>query len=189
MPNDTRRFVQLARHYRRRYAALEQSGSGCYQLTSLGAWATSRAAHVFYFFRTIGLDRCRLFIDLGSGDGIVTCIAGLFTRAVGIEADPGLCATAHHTAAALALNDRTAFLCGDYLRQRITRADCLYIYPDKPLYSLEQTLAAWPGTLLVYGPHLPPRRFVPARQLHCGREQLTVYRNPLPHPAAQPAVE
>ena len=178
MQNARHQFARLARHYRRRYEALEQNGAGCYQFTALGAWATSRAAHVFYFFRRIGLDRYRLFIDLGSGDGIVTCIAGLFTPAIGIEVDPGLCTTAQRAASTLELHDRTAFICGNYLAQQIHRADCLYIYPDKPFYALETRLASWPGTLLVYGPHLPPRRMLAEGRLRCGREQLTWYRNP-----------
>ena len=129
-------------------------------MTSLGAWATSRAPHVFSFFKQIDLGRYELFLDLGSGDGLVACIAGLFTHAVGIEVDPGLCNVAQRAARDLRLTERVGFICGDYLNLPIRHADCLYHYPDKPMDRLEDLLKGWRGTLLVYGPHFPPQTMV-----------------------------
>jgi hypothetical protein len=170
------RFARIESHYRERYQRLDQSGEGCYRLTGLGAWAASVPDHVYYFFQQLGLERQRLLIDLGSGDGLVACIASLFTRSVGIEIDQHLCHTAKEVISALGLGERVAVVCGDYLTQQIQRADCLYVYPDKPLNELEDLLDGWSGVLLVAGPHFPMHSFEPVRRLTCGRDELVVYR-------------
>ena len=117
-------------------------------------------------------------MDLGSGDGVACCTAGLFTRSVGIESDPFLVARASRAARDLNLEDRVRFIRADFLTQGIREADCLYIYPDRPVYVLEDVLADWAGTLLIYGPHFPPKRFRLREKLRCGRETMSVYSNP-----------
>jgi len=175
--NRSRHFTAIVRYYRKFYEELERSGDAPYRMTKLGAWAASRAPHVFYFFKSVNLSGYSLFIDLGSGDGIVSCIAGLFTQSVGIEIDPDLCNTARHAAQSLRLNVRVNFVCGDYLGQRFDQADCLYLYPDKPLHRLAEKLTTWRGTVFVYGPHLPPEALRPSRALRCGKEQMVLYRS------------
>ncbi len=174
----SRRLVEINRYYRGLHAALDESGTGPYRMTALGAWATSRAPHVYYFFRRIGLERYGLFLDLGSGDGIVTCVAGLFTKALGIEVDYDLCRVASQAALHLDLKERVQFICADYLTQRISKADCLYVYPDKPLRPIENLMRSHDTTLVVYGPHLPPGALETTHRLKCGRERLTLYRTP-----------
>lgn len=172
----SRQFTAISRYYKNFYQDLERSGVDLYRMTRLGAWATSRAPHVFFFFKTIGLGSCRLFLDLGSGDGIVSCIAGLFTRSIGIEIDWDLCSIARNASSDLGLDGRVSFICGDFLDHHIDQADCLYLYPDKPFDRLGGKLVSWKGTILAYGPHLPPRNFQPMRTLRCGKEQMVVYR-------------
>jgi hypothetical protein len=166
----------MLRYYRRLHELLERNGQGPYRITSRGAWAASRMAHVYYFLKRLGLENDRLFMDLGSGDGLVACVAGLFTRSVGIEADPDLCKSAAEAVRWLEMSDRVQIACGDYLTMNLRRADCLYLYPDKPFDPLAQLLSTWPGRLLVYGPHLPPNALVPETLLQCGRERIQVYR-------------
>ncbi len=169
-------MLPILRHYRHMHELLAHSGQGPYRITARGAWATSRIAHVYYFFKRLRLEKDRLFIDLGSGDGLVACVAGLFTRSIGIEADPGLCRTAVEAVRFLGLTHRVEIVCGDYLTMNLRRADCLYLYPDKPFEALERLLNPWPGRLMVYGPHIPPKHLIPERQLRCGRERMQVYR-------------
>jgi len=171
------RFTHLVNHYQQHYQKLEAAGHAPYQLTRLGTWATSIAPHVFAFFEHIDLTRYRLFLDLGSGDGVVACIAGLFTRAVGIEIDAGLCSTAQQAVRHRGLEDRVAIVCGDYRGQRIWGADCLYIYPDKPVLEMETLLVGWPGSLIVGGPHFPLEGFTPTLQFRIARDQMVLYRN------------
>jgi hypothetical protein len=146
-----------------------------YRLTASGAWAASRPAHLFNFFKRVDLSRFRLFIDLGSGDGVVSCTAGLFTRSIGIESDPFLVSSAVRAARDLNLLSRVGFIRADFLTQRIQKADCLYIYPDRPIDALEKALEGWDGTLFIYGPHFPPKRLSLMEKLRCGRETLSVY--------------
>jgi len=168
----------VIRYYRALHDTWDDEAGGPYRLTSLGAWAASRAPHVYHFFRKIRLERFPLFLDLGSGDGLVTCVAGLFTRAVGIEVDPALCRTSLQAARALGLTDRVGFACADYRCRQIRRADVLYIYPDNPILPFLELLGDWNGTLLVYGPHFPPEGFQVVEDLRCAGERLRVYRNP-----------
>ena len=176
--NRDRTFSAVARYFRARHRVSSDSGAGPYRMTALGAWATSRSPHVFSFFKRIDLGRHELFLDLGSGDGLVTCIAGLFTRSVGIEIDFELCQMAQRAVGELKLEERVSFVCGNYLQLPIWRAACLYHYPDKPMQEIERLLINWNGTLLVYGPHLPPRTLLPLSRLQCGRETLVLYQNP-----------
>jgi len=146
-----------------------------YRLTASGTWAASRPEHLFNFFKRVDLSSFSLFIDLGSGDGVASCAAGLFTRSIGIESDPYLVSRAARAARDLGLKDRVRFICADFLTQRIQEADCLYIYPDKPIDALEKTLEGWRGTLLIYGPHFPPGRFCLREKLSYGMETMSVY--------------
>ena len=165
---------RVLRHFADRYGPWEAMG-GTYKMTSRGAWATSRPEAVLRFFHELGLDRCRLFGDLGCGDGVAACGAALFTHAVGIEADPELCRQARENACALGLGHRTAFICGDFLDLRLDPFDVLYIYPDKPLDALTAKLRGWSGILLVYGPHFAPHGRPLLRRCSWERETLSVY--------------
>jgi hypothetical protein len=170
------RFAALESHYQGQYGRLEESGRGCYRHTALGAWAASIPGHVYGFFRELRLQQQRLFIDLGSGDGLVACIAGLFTQAVGIEIDRRLCGRASRAIRELDLQARVSVICGDYRTHHVRFADCLYVYPDKPIADLEARLAGWQGMLLVAGPHFPLQSFVPVKRLTIERDQLVAYR-------------
>jgi hypothetical protein len=175
--NQGRAFSTIVRYFRTLHAASKDAGAVPYRLTSRGAWAASRAPHVFSFFRRVGLNQYDSFLDLGSGDGIVACIAGLFTRSVGIEIDPGLCRLAQRAARELHLADSVSFICGNYLELPIRRATCLYHYPDKPMDDLARLLTNWDGVFLIYGPHFPLRTMIPVSRLECGRERMVVYRS------------
>jgi hypothetical protein len=146
-----------------------------YRRTASGAWAASRPEYLFRFFKMVDLSGFGLFVDLGSGDGVACCVAGLFTRAIGIESDPLLASEAGRAVRDLKLGERVGFICADFLTQSLQKADCLYIYPDKPLDALEKVLAGWGGTLLVYGPHFPPKHFSLATKLSHGMETMAVY--------------
>lgn len=171
----SRRFAAIVRYYRKFYVELNRSGAQPYRMTRLGAWAASRAPHVFYFFKTCNLAQYRLFMDLGSGDGIVSCIAGLFTRSIGIEVDPQLASVAGAAARNLGLERKVEFICGDHRDHRINQADCLYLYPDKPFDALVDRLSGWNGTIIVYGPHFPPKSLTPRLTHRCGMEQIVFY--------------
>lgn len=122
--------------------------------TPRGLWAASSPHDVFALMEAVGAEGCRHFVDLGSGDGLVTLIASLFCPATGIECDAGLTAKACELRDQLGLAAR--FICGDYLAHDLSAYDLLYIYPDKPLFDLERALAPrLRGRLVVYSAHFP----------------------------------
>jgi hypothetical protein len=175
----SKKAVELIRYFRRLHGEWGSHGEILpYRRTASGAWAASRPAHLFNFFKRLDLSRFRLFIDLGSGDGAASCTAGLFTTSIGIESDPFLVSRASRAARDLRLRDRVGFIRADFFTQGIREADCLYIYPDKPVHVLEEVLAGWPGSLLIYGPHFPPKRYCLVEKLRCGQESISVYRDP-----------
>jgi|GEM_PF-361563 len=168
-------FKSIYRTYEKFYGSLRKEGNLPYALTSRGAWAASRPVHVFHFFRILGLEQYGKFVDLGSGDGIVAHLAALFTASRGIEADASLCRMAGRLSRQLNLPHEVRFACEDFMHSHLMDADCLYIYPDKPVHPLEDRLKDWRGALLIYGPHFKPKRFTPLQTLQCGRERLVVY--------------
>lgn len=168
-------FKSIYRAYSEFYASLRSRGSLPYALTTRGAWATSRSVYVFRFFRILALEQYEKFVDLGSGDGIVVHLAALFTASKGIEIDPSLCGISRRMSQQLNLPNEVEFACTDFMHSNLTDADCLYIYPDKPIHLLEERLKDWKGALLIYGPHFKPRRFKPLQDLQCGRERLVLY--------------
>ncbi len=170
-------YSKIEAYYQGIHQCLEESGQSPYRLTTLGAWAPSVPAHLYGFFQQLGLERQRLFVDLGSGDGLVVCVAGLFTQAVGIEIDRELCITASRAIADLNLAPRVSLICGDFRGQRIRNADCLYLYPDKPVADLEMLLSGWQGLLLIAGPHFPLQTFTVVERLAYGRDHLVAYRS------------
>lgn len=171
-------YSRIKDYFLARYEMLEQTGQMPYCPTAKGIWASSSPDELFGFFCDCRLDKSSLLIDLGSGDGIVTCIAGLFTRAIGIEVDPGLCRVACRAVRDLRLKGRVGIICGDYREHKIWRADCLYIYPDKPVYELERMLNNWRGRLMIYGPHFPPRQMESLGSFRQGSERMTAYAYP-----------
>lgn len=170
-------WTALRHYFNNRYAIMERAGQVPYRLTAKGAWAYSGIDALHDFFLQLDLHRYRCLVDLGSGDGIVVCLAGLFTRAVGIEIDSTLCSLAGQAARDLGLSGRVDFIRSNFTGQKICSADCLYVYPDKPIYGIESLLGGWQGDLLVYGPHFAPARMKAVHRLQAGTERMVVYRH------------
>lgn len=105
-------------------------------------------------------------------------LASLFAPSVGIEIDESLCAAAQNISRSLSLPNSVEFACEDYLQYdfQSSDADCLYIYPHMPIWSLEEQLKDWQGTLLVYGPHFKPKKLKMVQEFKCGRERMAIYK-------------
>ena len=106
--------------------------------TSLGYYGASPADAVFNFFRKIGLEKKKNFIDLGSGDGKVVLIASLFTKAAGIEIDEELVKDAEKIRKRLGM--KADFIKGDYLDHDISKHDIIFLNPDRHFPELEKKL-------------------------------------------------
>lgn len=123
--------------------------------TAGGLFVPSVLSDLEILFDRLPLTDCRRLADLGSGDGRVVLLAGLYTEAVGLELDPGLVAAARARAMSLGLG-RAQFEAADFLAADLNRFDILFIYPDKPIDRLAAKLGReFTGRLVVYGPNFP----------------------------------
>ncbi len=173
-------FAKIFEYYRRLHRTLSNDlfkGEG-YKITKAGLWASSRPVFVYYFFKKLNLaKRGGLFLDAGSGDGLVVAIASTFTYAMGIECDKDLCIIAHNAFRHLGIS-RASILCGNYFDHKIWKADIIYLYPDKPINNLANLLYLknWQGELWIYGHHFPPDCTTLKTKLKKGRDFLSVYK-------------
>jgi predicted RNA methylase len=103
-----------------------------YRVTEVGLWTRSVINEVYDLFLQLDLATFACLADLGSGDGRVVLLASLFTRAVGIEADPTLLELSRAAAGRLGLG-RAGFMQGDCRSIDLSPYDLLFIFPDKPL--------------------------------------------------------
>ena len=152
-------FRRVEAAYQNFYQLLESDGALPYRSTELGMWATSDLNEVYRAFCHFQLNRYTHLADLGSGDGRVALVGSLFTKVTGYESDEVLLQRSLEIQDKLGI-DNVLFLKQDYLLADLAPYDILYLYPDKPFYTLEDKLhRSWQGHLLVNGPHFPPRLF------------------------------
>lgn len=97
--------------------------------TEKGFWGTAHLDDVYEWCTRIGLDGKDTFIDLGSGDGRVVLVAGLFTHATGIEYDEALHELAEKARSELGVADAT-FIKGDYTQHDLSAYDVWFSYAD-----------------------------------------------------------
>jgi len=107
--------------------------------TELGYSGSASADAVHEFFKKIGLDKYKSFLDLGSGDGKIVLIASLFTKATGIEIDEELIKISEDMKSKLNLNN-AEFFKKDFLLIDILGYDVIFINPDQPMYEIEKKL-------------------------------------------------
>lgn len=154
-----RTFRKVEAAYQDFYQLLRSDDAHPYRSTEMGMWATSDVNEVYGAFRHFQLNRYTHLADLGSGDGRVALVGSLFTNVTGYETDELLYQKSLEIRDQLGIQDVT-FLLQDYLLADLSPYDLLYLYPDKPFYTLEDRLhGSWQGHLLVNGPHFPPRHF------------------------------
>jgi hypothetical protein len=168
------RFAELERVFGEWHLEVARTGAAHARPTCQGLWAPSTARDVFALLEAVGAEGCQHFADLGSGDGLVTCIASLFCPATGLECDPALVEKARELRDQLNLS--AEFICGDFLKADLSPYDLLYIYPDKPLYYLERELAPrLRGRLIVYSVHFPLKILPRLEVVQLGTCQAAVY--------------
>jgi hypothetical protein len=102
--------------------------------TTHGIWGATSMLDAFELFMKLSLDEKKGFVDLGSGDGRIVFIAGLFTEATGIEADPQLNATAlqakGHLTKKLPELERCILINADYTTVQLHTYEILFTFCD-----------------------------------------------------------
>ena len=145
--------------------------------TEKGVWISSVCTEIFELFKNIKLDQFSNFADLGSGDGRVTMIASLFTKATGIEFDGALVHRSRQMKEKLGITN-VEFVEGDFLKANLNRYDILFIYPDNPVVGLEDKLIkeGFEGLLVVCGGIFQPDRLVENNAIRINNAVYRMYR-------------
>ena len=140
-------FEAINKAYSARRRKLLIDGKFQYR-TAHGYWAQSNLEHCFELFKKINLQKRKSFVDLGSGDGIVTATASLFTQSTGIEADEKLHNVAEDLKTKLGLTSTNKNM--DYLNEDLSQYDIIFIAPDNYFHKLEKNIVGqFKGTLIL----------------------------------------
>jgi hypothetical protein len=146
------KYEELKKKYEDFYNSFYAKGEVPVAGTAIGLWGASITQHIFDFFKEIHLEKCKSFIDLGSGDGKVVLIAALFgVKAVGIEFDEDLINHSNKFKEELKIPN-ASFIEGNFLDIDLSGYDIIFINPDKAFeYKFEKKLLKeLNGKLFVY---------------------------------------
>ena len=149
MPNIDQQFQDIKQAFKQLEDSLKQSGKGLVYRTEKGIYGTTNLDAIFKFFKEIGLQNYKHFLDLGCGDGRVVLIASLFTKSTGIEFDEELVSIAREISEQLSLD--CELITGDYLEHDITKYDIVFMNPDHEFGPLNEKLKEeLQGPLFIY---------------------------------------
>ncbi len=137
---------------------LYASGQFPVRSTVQGIWGPSVMEYVFDMFQKLELNKCKHFIDLGSGDGRIVWIASLFTDATGMESDPTFHNLAIEKQPDVNPYHKITFAKKDYHHEDLSKFDFLFCNPD----------------------HTFPDAFVAKLVRECNGGKLIIYNNIYP---------
>ncbi|MBN1156339.1 hypothetical protein JXA85_01890 [Candidatus Woesearchaeota archaeon] len=175
-------FSQIKKEYDGFYRFLLKKGKFPYRDTKIGVWGPSVTDEVFEIFKKIRLNRFKSFIDLGSGDGKVTLIASLFTKAEGVEFDPWLFNVSKNIQSKLShipgIKD-AVFHNKDFMKHHLDNYSVVFIAPDKPLHrGIENKIREeLNGKLIHYGHHFHPEHMERELAFHVNGTLVSIYSN------------
>ena len=145
--------------------------------TEKGFWSASPPDEIYEAFKKIGLNNFTNFLDLGSGDGKVALIAGLFCKnAEGIEIDLILHSKAIEMKSRF--NARNVhFHHKDFHEHDLRNYDIVFLSPDAPLErGIElKLLKELDGRLLLFGNHFHPKILRKEKSFFAGSNLVSLY--------------
>lgn len=173
----TEKFNEIKNKYKEFERQLMQQGKLPMWDTGLGFWNGANCDEVFELFKKLNLYKYRHLIDLGSGDGRVVLIAGLFTKATGIEVDKKLVGKAEEIKSILGIKNAD-FINKNFFEHNISGHDIVFVNPDMPMHrGLEnKLLKELKGKLIVYGHHFHPTLFIKENEIQNFDNFVAVYR-------------
>ncbi len=150
--------------------------------TELGHWGVSYLPAVFKLFEELDLKKHHAFVDLGSGDGRVALVAGLFTeKSHGIEFDDWLLGCSNTMKGKFPSLRHVNFIKENFLHHDLSNYDLMYHSPDQPYYrgTLNQKLLReLQGTFIVHGWEFHPVGLLLESEHIIDGEMFRVYKNP-----------
>ncbi|MBU2560989.1 MAG: class I SAM-dependent methyltransferase [Nanoarchaeota archaeon] len=176
MPDIDSKFMQIKQAYAELEATLKGSGKGLVYRTEKGIYGTTNLDNIFRFFREIGLQNYRHFLDLGCGDCRVVLVASLFTDATGIEFNSEL--VSHGQEIKDRLNIMCELIVGDYLDHDLTKYDIIFMNPDHEFGELDAKLKAeLRGPLFIYNEIFAPNTLKKGKKFWAGQIPIVKYTN------------
>jgi hypothetical protein len=169
------KFESIKKEYEIFYRDILSSGKIPQRVTPAGFWAPTSAEAVRSLFQEIGLSKYPSFVDLGSGDGVVTAVASLFTESYGIESDERL----HSKSAEIKekLDLKCDFLHADFLSCDLSAYSVIFISPDDYFYKLERKLQKeMKGILVVAGNLYVPLNMKLKKEIEVQGRKFLVYK-------------
>ncbi len=143
-----------------------------------GIWAPSLPKEIFKAYKKYE-DKSKVFLDLGSGDGIAVMVASLFFRhAHGIELDESLFNISNSMKQKLSIQN-TTFIKKNFYDVSFTDYDFLYMAPDQPFsLKLEKKLKEeLNGMLMVYSSIFQPKTLKKVDEFETNHFTVCVYEN------------
>lgn len=169
------KFHEIKKEYKSFYNSFLRKGNLPMGDTDVGFWGAAATDDLFELFKKIKLQNFNSFLDLGSGDGKVTAIASLFTKAEGIEYDQDL----HNSALKIKkkLGLKTKLTNADFIYHDLSKYDIIFINPDKSFSrGLERKLIKeFKGTLVVYNHIYKPFNLKKGRTFWTDQTPSTLY--------------
>jgi len=173
-------FNLIKSEYNNYYNSFLRKGRLPMRTTEKGFWSASHSDEVYGLFKRINLSRFNNFLDLGSGDGKVALVAGLFCKnSEGVEIDTHL----HFKA----LEMKRKFNAGnvhfhkkDFLTHDLRSYDIIFLSPDSPLERgvEKKLLNELNGKLLVFGNHFHPKILRRETSFFAGNNLASFYSRP-----------
>ena len=143
-----------------------------------GVWAPSIAKEVYKIIERVG-DKNKVFLDLGSGDGLVVMISSLFFKeAIGVEIDREFFSISKK------MNEKLGFpnvrlVYDDFFNLNFTDYDVMYIAPDRE-FSLRfenKIEREFNGLLIVYSSIFQPKSLKLVNEMNTKHFEVKFYWN------------
>ncbi len=151
--------------------------------TGVGYWGVTHLPAAYSLFQKLELQKCKKFLDLGSGDGRIAFLASLFAKEVhGIEFDQWLHESAVHIQSEIDLFPvkNVQLYNKDFRQHSIADYDVVFVSPDKPFHRdgfNQKIVRELQGKLIVHGWEFSPEGLRLEKEEIIDGEKFRVYSN------------
>lgn len=169
-------YEKIKEEYKKLHQRFLETHPLLLEYTQEGVWAPSTPKQLFKIFKKIA-DNQKVFLDLGSGDGIAVMVASLFFKhAYGVESDRNLYELSMKMKEKLGIGNAT-FILDDFQNISFKKYDIMFIYPDNEFtLKLENKLRReLRGKLIVWSSIFRPKTLRIEKLLKTNYGEVCIY--------------
>lgn len=173
-----KKYEEIKQAYKKIHEEFLHSNKLLVKYLDKGVWAPSIPKELFKIFNKYK-DKNKLFLDLGSGDGVAVMIASLFFKqAHGIEMNREFYNISKEMRTKLGIKNVT-LVHDDFFNLNFSKHDILFIAPDKEFtLKLENKLAReLNGKFIVYSSIFQPKTLNKVAEFQTHHFDVCVYEN------------